>query len=86
MRQARLFALQSALHKRYPLLASEGCASLSRAPVYYITEGSAVHSALERYSWELLTSKQSFKIIPLKPSAAAAAPAEDKGKETDSLV
>jgi hypothetical protein len=33
LRDARMFALQCALHKRYPLLAAEGYASLSRPPV-----------------------------------------------------
>jgi len=38
-RDARMFALQAALHKRYPLLASEGYASLSRTPVRNTVEG-----------------------------------------------
>ena len=35
---SRIFVLQCALHRRFPLLISEGCASLSRAPVFYGTK------------------------------------------------
>eukprot|EP00808_Paulinella_micropora_P031347 g39992.t1 len=80
--QARLLALQSALHRRYPLLQTEGCTSLSRGPVFYLTKGSALFqtsmdarqpgTALKRLSWELLTTKDSFRIIPWKQRAASA--------------
>lgn len=74
---ARLFALQSALHRRYPLLASEGCASLSRPPVIYLTEGSPFFQHLDSLSWELLTARNSFRVIPLRKSVDDSAGDED---------
>jgi hypothetical protein len=73
--RARLAALQSVLHKRYPLLATEGCASLSRPPVFYVTEGSPLLAGggVNRLAWELLAAPSSFTLIPLRRVAAAAA-------------
>jgi len=64
---SRLFVLQSALHRRFPLLISEGCASLSRPPVFYGTKQCSLfvdnnHIAC---SWQLLQTGASFKTISL---------------------
>lgn len=60
----RLFVLQCALHRRFPLLISEGCASLSRSPVFYGTKQYNVESL----SWRLLQNRLSFKSVPLHRS------------------
>ena len=46
-KRARLFVLQCALHRRFPLLATEGCATLARVPVFY---GSKQSSLFRSYS------------------------------------
>eukprot|EP01083_Nonionella_stella_P076512 208523_1 len=64
---SRLFVLQCALHRRFPLLISEGCASLSRCPVFYGTKQCSLFSDNNfiRCSWQLLQTGASFKVIPL---------------------
>ena len=40
--KSRLYILQCALHRRFPLLNSEGCASLTRIPIFYGTKQSSL--------------------------------------------
>ena len=67
---SRIFVLQCALHRRFPLLISEGCASLSRSPVFYGTKQCSLFNDNNyiRCSWQLLQTGASFKIIPLHRS------------------
>jgi hypothetical protein len=69
LKAARIFALQMAIHERYPTLSTGGLASLSRQPVYYVTEGSPLYRSLDRTAWELLTSKTCFRVIPLRQTS-----------------
>merc|ERR1719461_1991777 len=68
---SRLFVLQCALHRRFPLLISEGCASLSRPPVFYGTKMCSLFNDNNyiRCSWRLLQTGASFKAIPLHRSS-----------------
>eukprot|EP01084_Bolivina_argentea_P085256 154090_1 len=67
--ESYIFVLQCALHRRFPLLISEGCASLARTPVFYGTKQSLLFNDsrqnILRYSWQLLQTQTSFKLIPL---------------------
>eukprot|EP00484_Ammonia_sp_Unknown_P021050 CAMPEP_0197033402 /NCGR_PEP_ID=MMETSP1384-20130603/11820_1 /TAXON_ID=29189 /ORGANISM="Ammonia sp." /LENGTH=970 /DNA_ID=CAMNT_0042463207 /DNA_START=32 /DNA_END=2944 /DNA_ORIENTATION=+ len=67
---SRIFVLQCALHRRFPLLISEGCASLARSPVFYGTKQCSLFNDNNyiRCSWQLLQTGSSFKIIPLHRS------------------
>merc|ERR1719162_1617508 len=67
---SRVFVLQCALHRRFPLLISEGCASLSRAPVFYGTKQCSLFNDNNyiRASWQLLQTGASFKAVPLHRS------------------
>jgi hypothetical protein len=46
IRQARTLALQTALHTKFPLLRSEGCASMSLRPIFYISSGAMLIGAV----------------------------------------
>jgi len=64
---ARIFVLQCALHRRFPLLISEGCASLARSPVFYGTKQCSLFNDNNYIgcAWQLLQTGASFKVIPL---------------------
>jgi len=88
LKDSRMFALQAALHKRYPLLASEGVSGAFRdkQPVFYLTEGSPVFPALDRLVWDLYLTAQSFRIIPLRVRGRGAAAGASTGTPSSPVL
>jgi len=89
-KQSRLFALQYALHKKLAAVATAVAsgeaapASSHMQPLFYLSVGSPLYSGAERFAWELMLPRNSFRIIPTKrvttptgvlPTPAAAGPA-----------
>lgn len=83
---SRLFVLQCALHRRFPLLISEGCASLSRSPVFYFNRSLFNENNIECSSWRLLQNRLSFKSVPLHRSTHHQTPRMAKKQKKDDVV
>jgi Pyridoxal-dependent decarboxylase conserved domain len=65
VKSSRMFALQAALHRKFPMLAEQGFVAMNKAPVFYISEGHPLFRALHRYLWDLYLTQQSIRVIPL---------------------
>jgi hypothetical protein len=91
-KQSRMFALQYALHKKLAAVAAAvsdeqlgpPVVSSHMQPLFYVSSGSPLYPGAQRYAWELMLPKDSFRLVPTKrvtrptgfmPLAAAAAAA-----------
>lgn len=96
-KQSRMFALQYALHKKGATVAAATAAASSPfhhqshshsqppscppKPTFYITTGSPMYSSVERFLWELMLPRDSFRLVPTKrQTASAGSPASDNSE------